>query len=220
MSSPTAEVAVLGGGRGRPAPLAIPPLICGILLIYIVGPYSFLGQLSGERLTETMYGWSSPSRFVSAPSSSWWPAAPSVPLTVTRRRCRHARPQSTGSVPPRRDPRGGGRPPDRDDPHVATCFREYGTTVVLAYTLQPAGLRRQPLLLRALSEAEAPTLLAIGVAALAIVVSRIRRPGRVRPQSTPPRSLRFHATDVVGFDLDATIGTFACASRTPGAATA
>ena len=48
-------------------PLALPPLICGILLIYIVGPYTFLGQLSGERLTETMYGLVIAQSFVSAP---------------------------------------------------------------------------------------------------------------------------------------------------------
>src|ERR1700688_4148003 len=29
-------------------PLAVPPLITGIILIYIVGPYSFLGQLSNS----------------------------------------------------------------------------------------------------------------------------------------------------------------------------
>ena len=59
-------------------PLAVPPLISGILLIYIVGPYSFLGQLSGERLTQTIYGVVIAQSFVSRRSWSWWPAAPSV----------------------------------------------------------------------------------------------------------------------------------------------
>jgi len=48
-------------------PLAVPPLISGILLIYIVGPYTPLGQLSGERLTQTMYGLVIAQSFVSAP---------------------------------------------------------------------------------------------------------------------------------------------------------
>ena len=48
-------------------PLAVPPLISGILLVYIVGPYSFLGQLSGEVLTQTMYGVVIAQSFVSAP---------------------------------------------------------------------------------------------------------------------------------------------------------
>ncbi|MGO9902643.1 MAG: molybdenum ABC transporter permease, partial [Solirubrobacteraceae bacterium] len=48
-------------------PLAVPPLICGILLIYIVGPYTFLGELSGERLTETMIGLVIAQSFVSLP---------------------------------------------------------------------------------------------------------------------------------------------------------
>ena len=48
-------------------PLAVPPLISGILLIYIVGPYTFLGQLSGQRLTQTMYGVIIAMSFTSAP---------------------------------------------------------------------------------------------------------------------------------------------------------
>ena len=48
-------------------PLAVPPLISGILLIYIVGPYTFLGQLSGQRLTETIYGVIIAQSFTSAP---------------------------------------------------------------------------------------------------------------------------------------------------------
>ena len=48
-------------------PLAVPPLISGILLIYIVGPYTFLGQLSGQRLTQTMFGVIIAMSFTSAP---------------------------------------------------------------------------------------------------------------------------------------------------------
>jgi len=37
-------------------PLALPPLISGMLLIYIVGPYTFLGQVFGGRLTNSIAG--------------------------------------------------------------------------------------------------------------------------------------------------------------------
>jgi ABC-type sulfate transport system permease component len=37
-------------------PLALPPLMSGILLIYIVGPYTTLGQLFGGRLTNSLAG--------------------------------------------------------------------------------------------------------------------------------------------------------------------
>jgi ABC-type sulfate transport system permease component len=58
-------------------PLAVPPLITGIILIYIVGPYSFLGRLSGQRLTETIWGLIIAQSFVSIPF-----------LVVVARRCR------------------------------------------------------------------------------------------------------------------------------------
>ena len=37
-------------------PLALPPLMSGIVLVYIVGPYTFLGRLFGEHLTDSMVG--------------------------------------------------------------------------------------------------------------------------------------------------------------------
>jgi ABC-type molybdate transport system permease subunit len=71
-------------------PLAVPPLICGILLIYIVGPYTFLGQLSGERLTETMYGVVIAQSFVSLPFL----------VVVARSAFRAVDPPSATSPPP------------------------------------------------------------------------------------------------------------------------
>lgn len=37
-------------------PLALPPLMSGILLIYLVGPYTFLGHLFGGHLTNSLTG--------------------------------------------------------------------------------------------------------------------------------------------------------------------
>ncbi|MGB6228422.1 MAG: ABC transporter permease subunit, partial [Pseudonocardiaceae bacterium] len=80
----TAIIAVLGiplgyllsRGRGRSStvvgvavqlPLALPPLMSGILLIYLVGPYTPLGQLFGGMLTDTRVGIVLAQTFVAAP---------------------------------------------------------------------------------------------------------------------------------------------------------
>ncbi len=48
-------------------PLALPPLMSGLLLIYLVGPYSFLGAHLGGRLTDSMAGVVLAQSFVAAP---------------------------------------------------------------------------------------------------------------------------------------------------------
>ena len=48
-------------------PLALPPLMSGVLLVYLVGPYTFLGRLFDERLTNSMIGVVIAMSFVSAP---------------------------------------------------------------------------------------------------------------------------------------------------------
>ncbi len=48
-------------------PLALPPLMGGILLIQIVGPYTFLGRLFGGNLTDTRTAIVLAQTFVSAP---------------------------------------------------------------------------------------------------------------------------------------------------------
>jgi molybdate transport system permease protein len=48
-------------------PLALPPLISGILLIFVVGPYTRLGQLFGGRLTDSVTGIVLAQVFVAAP---------------------------------------------------------------------------------------------------------------------------------------------------------
>ena len=192
-------------------PLAVPPLISGILLIYIVGPYTFLGQLSGERLTQTMYGVVIAQSFVSAPF-----------LVVVARSAFRAVDPSLGDVAATL----GHGPLTRflrvDVPAAADglrsgmilmwlrAFGEYGTVVVLAYHPYSLPVYVDNLFSSGpLSLAEAPTILAFGVAVLAVAAVRLRRPARVRrrpipaplaPVSTPPTP--------VGFDIDATVGTF------------
>ncbi len=48
-------------------PLALPPLMSGILLLYLVGPYTFLGKLFNGQLTDTRAGIVIAQTFVAAP---------------------------------------------------------------------------------------------------------------------------------------------------------
>jgi molybdate transport system permease protein len=80
----TAVIAVLGTplayllARGRTAatrvlgvlvalPLALPPLVSGLLLLYVVGPYTLAGRIFGGQLTETRAGIVLAQTFVAAP---------------------------------------------------------------------------------------------------------------------------------------------------------
>jgi len=192
-------------------PLAVPPLISGILLIYIVGPYTFLGKLSGQRLTETIYGVVIAQTFVSLPF-----------LVVVARSAFRAVDPSLSDVAATL---GHGRMARflRVDAWAASdglragmilmwlrAFGEYGTTVVLAYHPYTLPVYVDNLFSSApLTQTEAPTLLALAVAVLAIGLSHIRRPAHrhrraipepVSPVSAPPTP--------VGFDIDATVGSF------------
>jgi ABC-type sulfate/molybdate transport systems ATPase subunit/ABC-type sulfate transport system permease component len=193
-------------------PLAVPPLISGILLIYIVGPYSFLGQLSGERLTETFYGVVIAQSFVSAPF-----------LVVVARSAFEAVDPSLSDVAATLGHRPLARflrvevPAASDGLRTGMilmwlrAFGEYGTTVVLAYHPYSLPVYVDNLFSSApLSQAEAPTMLAFAVAILAITIGRVRRPGRPHRRSivTPPLPPVPAPAMSVGFDIDATIGTF------------
>jgi molybdate transport system permease protein len=192
-------------------PLAVPPLISGILLIYIVGPYTFLGQLSGERLTQTMYGVVIAQSFTSAPF-----------LVIVARSAFRAVDPSLGDVAATL---GHGRmarflrvdvPAASDGLRTGMilmwlrAFGEYGTVVVLAYHPYSLPVYVDNLFSSGpLSLAEAPTMLAFAVAVLAVLASRARLPARIRrrpvpaplaPVPTPPAA--------VGFDIDVTVGTF------------
>ena len=192
-------------------PLAVPPLISGILLIYIVGPYTFLGQLSGQRLTETFYGVVIAQSFVSAPF-----------LVVVARSAFRAVDPSLGEVAATLGHGPVARFLRVDVPAAADgiragmvlmwlrAFGEYGTTVILAYHPYSLPIYVDNLFSSApLSQAEAPTVLAFAVAALAIAVGSIRHlPRRRRHQVPSPLAPRPTPATAVGFDLDATVGSF------------
>jgi ABC-type Fe3+/spermidine/putrescine transport system ATPase subunit/ABC-type sulfate transport system permease component len=192
-------------------PLAVPPLICGILLIYIVGPYTFLGQLSGERLTQTMYGVVIAQSFVSAPF-----------LVVVARSAFRAVDPALGDVAATLGHGPLARFLRVDVPAAGEgirtgmilmwlrAFGEYGTTVVLAYHPYSLPVYVDNLFSSGpLSLAEAPTVLAFGVAVLAIIALRARRPGRVRRRPTPaPLAPVPTPPTPAGFAIDVTVGTF------------
>jgi len=192
-------------------PLAVPPLICGILLIYIVGPYTFLGQLSGERLTETMIGLVIAQTFVSLPF-----------LVVVARSAFRAVDPSLGDVAATLGHGPLARFVRVDIPAAADgiraglvlmwlrAFGEYGTTVVLAYHPYSLPVYVDNLFSSApLSQAEAPTILAFGVAVLAIAVGNVRRLPRLRRRRFPaPLAPTPAPATPVGFNLDAAVGTF------------
>lgn len=191
-------------------PLALPPLVSGILLIYIVGPYTFLGQLSGERLTQTMYGVVIAQSFVSVPF-----------LVVVARSAFRAVDPALGEVAATL----GHRPVSRflrvDVPAAGEglrtgvilmwlrAFGEYGTTVVLAYHPYSIPVYVDNIFSSApLSQAAAPTILAFGVAAAAVLVGRARLPRtRRRPVSSPAPPVASSPVPV-GFRLEVAVGRF------------
>jgi len=71
---PLAYLLARGGGRLRDLlgvavqlPLALPPLMSGILLVELVGPYSLVGRLFGGRLTDSLAGIVVAQTFVASP---------------------------------------------------------------------------------------------------------------------------------------------------------
>ncbi|HTT58867.1 MAG TPA: ATP-binding cassette domain-containing protein [Acidimicrobiales bacterium] len=193
-------------------PLALPPLMSGIVLVYVVGPYTFLGRHFGEHLTDSMVGVVLAMSFVSAPflivaARAAFSAVDQGMLDVARtlgysdlsRFLRVAVPGAGHGI------RAG---------MLLTwlrAFGEYGAVVILAYN--PASL---PIYTynqfsgRGLPTTLAPTALALAVAVVVVVVSRVKvrlpssRPAIVaRPQA--PVTL---SQQPVRFELDHRLGEF------------
>ena len=193
-------------------PLALPPVMSGILLIYILGPYTTLGRLFNQRLTGSVAGIVLAQVFVSAPF-----------LIISAR-------SAFGTVDVALEDLAatlGHRPLARflrvSLPIAAPGIRagllltwlraigEYGAIVIIAYHpytlpvftyLQFSG--------PGLPTTQAPTILVMAAAAVAVVVANLHWPagGRRRgpePASRPPESL---TPTRVGFDLDVTAGAF------------
>lgn len=195
-------------------PLALPPLMSGILLIYIVGPYSALGRFFHGRLTESIAGIVLAQSFVAAPfliavaRAAFAEVDPALfDLAATLGHGEYSRFFRVAL----RAARGG----------VAAgillawlrAFGEYGATVILAYHpyslpvftyLQFSGA--------GLPNTEAPTALALGVATVVVLGAHYAAKGRPRahrdPPSTVPATPRPSPQLPLRFSLTLRLGTF------------
>lgn len=203
-------------------PLALPPLMSGILLIYLVGPYTFLGRLFDGHLTNSIIGIVLAQTFCAAPFlivaaraafGTVDPANLDMAATLGHselsRFWRIAVPLAAPGI--------------RAGMLLAwlRAFGEYGAVIVLAYhpfTLpvytynQFSGV--------GLPTTIAPTALALGVAVVVVALSRFRFGARRRsevelPQPLPPTPVN---PTPVSFDIDHRFGTFRLALQRHGGA--
>ena len=172
-------------------PLALPPLMSGIVLIYVIGPYTFLGRLFDRELTNSRVGIVIAMTFVAAPflivavraafsslDQGLLDVAHTLGHSPVSRFLRVAVPVAGPSI------RAG---------MMLTwlrAFGEYGAVVVLAYnpTSLPIYTYNQFSGV-GLATTLAPTALAIGVAVLAVVISRTAIPSRRSSAFRPARAV-------------------------------
>jgi ABC-type sulfate transport system permease component len=191
-------------------PLALPPLMSGLLLVYVVGPYTFLGRLFGGRLTDSMVGIVIAMTFCSAPfliiavraafesiDQGQLDVAATLGHTDVSKFVRVAVPMAGPSV------RAG---------MLLTwlrAFGEYGAVIVLAYN--PASLpvyTYNQFSGRGLPTTLAPTALALVVAVVVVMVSRVRVTAPARPITAPALETPTpQASYPVRFDVDHYVGT-------------
>ncbi len=193
-------------------PLALPPVIGGIIVVYLVGPYSFLGSHLGRQLTNSVYGIVIAMTFTSAPFlvlsaraafSSIDAALLDVAATLGHsefsRFIRVALPVIGPEI------RAG------MTMTWLRAFGEYGAVTILAYN--PASLpiyTVNQFMARGITPTLAPTMLALVVAALVVLVSRARLPHRAHVELKnlipEPPSLRRSAR--VRFHVERRLGGF------------
>ena len=193
-------------------PLAMPPVMSGIVLIYLVGPYTPLGQLFNGGLTDSVTGVVIAQTFVASPFliiaarsafAAIDPALDDLAATLGHRPLARFWLVSLRIAAP--GIRAG---------MLLTWLRaigEYGATVLLAYhpyTL-PVFTYVQ-FSATGIPTTQAPTALALGLAATVLIASQLHRPARHRaaaalPRPRPPEPA---PPTVVSFDLDVTVGSF------------
>jgi ABC-type Fe3+/spermidine/putrescine transport system ATPase subunit/ABC-type sulfate transport system permease component len=203
-------------------PLALPPVMSGIVLIYLVGPYTFLGQLFGGQLTGTVVGIVIAQTFVASPflvvsaRSAFRAVDPALDdLAVSLGHGPLARFWKV-AVPSASEGIKAGL--------LMAWLRalgEYGATVLLAYHpyslpvftyVQFSGV--------GVPNTQAPTALALLIAAAGVAVGYLRLPRRrhARPERVDPRPPQRGDPIVPAFRLDLTVGSFhlALAHRAAG----
>lgn len=195
-------------------PLAMPPLMSGILLVELVGPYTALGKAFGGHLTDSMVGVVLAQTFVASPFLVV--TARSAFAAVDRSVMEHAATLGHRELARFRRvslPIAG--PGIRAGLVLSwlRAFGEYGATVVLAY--HPYTLPVYTYVQFSsvgIPTTQAPTALGLMVAAAVAALGRIpvarrrRRPSTAPlPPSVPPRAA---LPTPVGCDLHARLGTF------------
>jgi ABC-type Fe3+/spermidine/putrescine transport system ATPase subunit/ABC-type sulfate transport system permease component len=193
-------------------PLALPPLMSGILLIYLVGPYTYLGRLFDGRLTMSLAGVVLAQTFCAAPFlivaarsafSAVDPAMLDVASTLGHsefsRFRRVALPVAAPGI--------------RAGMLLAwlRAFGEYGAVIVVAY--HPFSLpvyTYNQFSGAGLPTTLAPTALALGVAVIVITLSRLRLRGTATTSLVPakPAPPTTATPTPVSFDIDYHLGTF------------
>ncbi len=193
-------------------PLALPPLMSGILLIYLVGPYTFLGRLFDGHLTSSLTGIVLAQTFCAAPFlivaarsafATVDPALLDVATTLGHSELSRFRQVALPLA----------APGIRAGMLLAwlRAFGEYGAVIVLAY--HPFSL---PVYTYnqfsgvGLPTTLAPTALALGVAVIAVGLSRFRAgPRSAGTVDLPEPGEPVVATPTpVSFTLDYRLGTF------------
>jgi molybdate transport system permease protein len=213
---------LLARGRGRTSsvlgvvvqlPLALPPLMSGILLIYVVGPYSAIGSFFGGALTGTRAGIVLAQTFVAAPFcvvaarsafAALDPSYDDVAATLGHGRwARFARVALPAAAPGI----GAGLLLS-----FLRAFGEFGATVILAY--HPYSLPVYTYvqftgsgLPSTLAPVGAGLGAAVAVLALVSLVPRLRRP-RSTIVLPPARVPAAAASPLLSVDLDARLGDF------------
>jgi len=214
---------LLARGRGRTSallgiviqlPIALPPLMSGILLLYVVGPYTPLGRLAGGRLTDDVIGIVLAQIFVAAPFlivaarsafAAVDPALEDVAATLGHGRwARFVRVASPAAAP------------GISAGLLLTwlrAFGEFGATIVLAYN--PYSL---PVftyvqfgstgLSATLLPVAATLAAAFVVLATAAIVPRLRRPRHVPDPLPAPAAPAARASPPLDFDLTGRVGSF------------
>jgi ABC-type Fe3+/spermidine/putrescine transport system ATPase subunit/ABC-type sulfate transport system permease component len=197
-------------------PLALPPLISGILLIYVIGPYTTIGRAFGGRLTDSMVGIVLAQMFVSAPfvivaaRAGFATVDPELSDLATTLGHREAARFWRVSLP-------------LAGPGVRAglvlgwlrAFGEYGAIVIVAY--HPSVLTvftYNQFSAAGLTTTEAPTALALAVAVVVATIAALAarsHPFRRHRGSAPlasPEEPRSSPRTPVGFDLDVRLGAF------------
>ena len=193
-------------------PLALPGVISGIVLIYVFGPYTPVGQFFGGHLTDSVAGVVIAQTFVASPF-----------LVIASRSAFEAIDPALEDLAASLGHRGMARfwlvrlriaAPGIRAGALMTWLRaigEYGATVLLAY--HPYSLSVFTYVQfssTGVLGTQAPTALALGAAVVVVLLSLIRPPARRRqadrvPYPRPPGLV---APTAVGFDLDLAVGTF------------